>query len=149
MERDNILQLEKVTKLFNPFFPDGQNKKLFGEVIDVWIQAPHATAHLFGITGAQFAALPVGQAKDRGRKDALKYFTSRIGTIIQRRHDCIHNCDRPKNTPQPIGNHGSVRNVIRDVRFLVDQFDAHINTEFLDFLTRIGCTAVTRNGLGY
>lgn len=149
MERDNVLQLDKVTKLFNPFLPDGQNKKLFTEVIDSWVQSPRATAHLFGITSARFVALPAGQGKDQAKKDAAKHFTARIASIIQRRHDCIHNCDRPKSTPQPIGNHGSVRNVIRDVRFLVDQCDAHVNSEFPAFLTRIGCTAVTRNGLGY
>jgi hypothetical protein len=149
MERDNVLQLDKVTKLFNPFLPDGQNKKLFTEVIDIWLQAPGATAHLFGITRAQFGELPAGQGKDQAKKEAFKHFTSRITSIIQRRHDCIHNCDRPKSTPQLIGSTGSVRNVIRDVRFLVNQCDRHVNGEFPAFLTRIGCNAVTRNRLGY
>lgn len=149
MERDNVLDLEKITKYFNPFFPDGQNRKLFSEVLDAWILLPRATAHLFGLTGAQFTAVPNGQQKTQARKDAVKHLTKRIGSIIQRRHDCIHNCDRPKSTPQPVGNPGSVRNVIRDVRFLVDSFDAHLDAEFPAFLTRIGCTAVTRNQLGY
>ncbi len=149
MERDNVLDLEKVTKLFNPFFPDGQNKKLFAEVLDVWIQLPGATAHLFGITGTVFAAVLNGHAKDQARKDAAKYFTKRISSIIQRRHDCIHNCDRPKTSPQPVGSAGSVQNVIRDVRFTVERCDAHFDSEYAAFLTRIGCTSVTRNQLGY
>lgn len=149
MERNSVLDVDKLTKFFNPFLPDGQNKKLFTEVLDAWIQLPGATAHLFGMTGAQFAALPNGQQKTEARKAAVKYLTKRIGLIIQRRHDCIHNCDRPRNTPQPVGTPGSVRNVIRDVRFLVEKFDAHLDAEFPDFLTRIGCTAVTRNQLGY
>lgn len=149
MERDNVLDLEKVTKLFNPFFPDGQNKKLFTEVVDAWIQLPGSTAHLFGVTATQFAAVPNGQAKQQARKEAVKYFTARIGSIIQRRHDCIHNCDRPRTSPQPVGSAGSVLNVIRDVRFTVDRCDTHFNTEYSAFLTRIGCTPATRNQLGY
>lgn len=149
MERDNVLDLDKVTKYFNPFFPDGGNKKLFSEVLDTWICLPNATAHLFGVTGTQFTAVPNGQPKTQARKDAVKHVTKRIESIIQRRHDCIHNCDRPRSTPQNIGSPGAVRNVIRDVRFLVNSFDAHLDAEFPDFLTRIGCNPVTRNQLGY
>ena len=146
MEKGNVLALDTIKNLFNPFFPAGQ--KLFTELIDVWITRPGATAHIFGMARSAYLAT---QNKDRedARTSASKHFFARFKAIIQRRHDCIHNCDRPKNIPQPIGNPGSVRNVIRDVRFLVENSDAHIDHEFGDFLNRINCTAVTRNALGY
>jgi len=147
MAKDNVLALHKVRKLFNPFFREDQ--KLFGGVIDAWIALPGATAHLFGITSAAYAAVAAGKPKSDAREAALKAMTSRLGNVIQRRHDCIHNCDRPKNAPQPVGNPGSVRNVIRDIRFVIGNCDAHIDTEFGCFLDRIECNAVTKNALGY
>ncbi|MDR3638885.1 MAG: hypothetical protein P4L84_34085 [Isosphaeraceae bacterium] len=147
LAKDNVLALDKVKKLFNPFFRD--NQKLFGNVIDPWIALPGATAHLFGTTSAAYAAVAAGKPKKDARKTALKAMTRRLGKLIQRRHDCIHNCDRPKNAPRPVGNPGSVRNVIRDIRFSVSNCDAHIDTEFGLFLDRIGCNAATKNALGY
>ena len=64
--------------------------------------------------------------------------TGRFRTIIQRRHDCIHNCDRPKVAPQALDRAGTVRNVIRDVRFLVTRCDAHVEQEFGEWM-RIDC----------
>lgn len=146
MEKDNVLALDTVRNLFNPFFPASQ--KFFTELIDVWITRPSATAHIFGIARSAYLATQ-NKAREDARRSASKYFFARFRAIIQRRHDCIHNCDRPRNIPQPIGNPGSVRNVIRDVRFLVENSDAHIDHEFGDFLNRINCTAVTRNALEY
>jgi hypothetical protein len=148
MEKDNVLQLEKITKLFNPFLPENSNKKLFGEILTSWIHLQGATSHLFGYTSAQFSAIPEA-GKNSAIKIAKKTFNSRFEAIIQRRHDCIHNCDRPRSSPLPLGRPGSVRNVIRDVNFLVTHFDTHIEAEFPLFLTRIGCSPVTRNRLGY
>lgn len=146
IEKDNVLALDTVRALFNPFFPAGH--KFFSELIDDWITRPHATAHIFGIARPAYLATQ-NKAREDARKDASRHFFARFKAIIQRRHDCIHNCDRPKNVPQAIGNPGSVRNVIRDVRFLVENSDAHIDHEFGEFLVRINCTAVTRNALGY
>jgi hypothetical protein len=147
MARDTVLSLAKVQKLFKPFFRD--NQKLLGNVIDDWITRPRATAHLFGITAANYAAVSSGRPKTKARKAAQTAMTRRLGQLIQRRHDCIHNCDRPQNVPQPIGNSGSVRNVIRDITFFVDNCNSHIDIEFGLFPDRIGCNAVTKNALGY
>lgn len=147
MAKDNVLALDKIKKLFNPFFRD--NQKLFGGVVGAWMVSPGATAHLFGITSAAYTKLPAGKPKSAARVAALTAMTDRLEKLIQRRHDCIHNCDRPKSLPQPVGQTGSVRNVIRDINFSVDCCDAHIDTEFGLFLDRIGCNAVTKNALGY
>lgn len=102
---------------------------------------------VFGMTAAQFQAA-VGSAVNTARKDAAKTFRERFQAIVQRRHDCIHTCDRPANTPQPM-RPGTVANVIRDIEFIVNQSDAHIDTEFRAWLLVAGFTAVTVNQVGY
>ena len=57
--------------------------------------------------------------------------------IFQRRHDCIHNCDRPKIAPQALALGGTVLKVIEDVDFLVLRCDEHINSEFRAFLAGV------------
>ncbi len=146
MERDSVLSLTRIRDLFNPFFRTGH--KFFIDQIDTWINRPNATAHLFGITAANYG-LTVGAARQTARKAANAHLMTRLNALIQRRHDCIHNCDRPRNALQAIGAPGSIRNVLRDVRFLVANADDHIEDEFERFLHRIGCNAVTRNAVGY
>ena len=51
----------------------------------------------------------------------------RFREIFQRRHDCIHNCDRPRVKPQPLTAADVVRRVLEDVEFLVCRCDEHIN----------------------
>jgi hypothetical protein len=146
MQRDNVLSLLTVQKLFNPFFRVGE--KFFSNLIDRWIARPNATSRLFGITTAAYLAT-AGNTRDAARKNATGFLFRRIQGIIQRRHDCIHNCDRPRNTPQVIHSSGTVGNVLRDVKFLVDNADVHIDREFREFLIHIHCTPITRNALGY
>ncbi len=69
--------------------------------------------------------------------------------IIQRRHDCIHNCDRPKMAPQPLVKGGTVIKVIEDVEFLVNRCDDHINVEFREFLRLCGCPEPIIRQAGY
>ena len=73
----------------------------------------------------------------------------RFEKIIQRRHDCIHNCDRPLVALQTLTKEGTVRNVIRHVRFLVTGCNSHLNTEFREFLLGLGCTPQTVSQVGY
>ena len=58
-----------------------------------------------------------GQGQRR-RKQAVEQLKDRFGAIFQRRHDCIHNCDRPRISPQPFGNGVTVLRAIQDVEFL-------------------------------
>jgi hypothetical protein len=87
--------------------------------------------------------------KRNARDSALDQFNERFRVIFQRRHDCIHNCDRPRVSPQPLGKGGTVLKVIQDIELLVNRCDEHISTEFREFLTRVGCTAATINQAGY
>ncbi len=146
MERENVLSLEEVRKLFNKFFRD--HHKFFGDLLDAWIRHPHAKKRLFGITSTAYAASnPAGQ--DAARKVAKIQLDERFDRIIQRRHDCIHNCDRPKMAPQPLIKAGTVIKVLEDVEFLVCRCDEHINSEFREFLRLCGCPDLIIRQAGY
>src|SRR5262249_6131254 len=82
-------------------------------------------------------------AERSSQKKAQEQLEDRFVTLFQRRHDCIHNCDRPRRKPQLLAASEIVLKVIQDVAFLVSRCDEHINTEFRQFLTEIGCNAAT------
>lgn len=146
MERENVLRLDTIHGLFNKFFRKGQ--KLFRDVLPAWIVHPAARRHVFGITAARFNALnPAGKNAATGM--ALETMESRFRTIFQRRHDCIHNCDRPRVSPQPLAVADIVFKVIADIEFLVLRCDKHINAEFRQFLLGCGCPAAVVGQVGY
>jgi len=74
---------------------------------------------------------------------------SRFREIFQRRHDCIHNCDRPRVKPQPLSTLRVVLDVILDIEFLVGRCDEHITTEFRQFLLDAGCPVAVVGQVGY
>lgn len=104
---------------------------------------------LFGFSRTAYRQTPNGAAKGALRKAALEKLEKRLGVIMQRRHDCIHNCDRPKykinklNMTPPY-----VRGVIVDLEFIVNRCQEEMIREFPVFLNDIGCNAVTRNRVG-
>ena len=69
--------------------------------------------------------------------------------IIQRHHDCIHNCDRPRMAPQPLVKGGTVIKVIEDVEFPVNRCDEHMSGEFRQFLLGCGCPPAIVAQAGY
>jgi hypothetical protein len=140
MERENVLSLSTIQSLFNKFFRE--DRRFFVSLLDTWMSHADAKTRLFGTTRAAYLALTPGE-KDRARRQAMDQFKERFGVIFQRRHDCIHNCDRPRMSPQPLDQSITVLKVIEDVEFLVFRCDEHINTEFHQFLTGIGCSATT------
>ena len=158
MERDNMLSIETIRDHFNPFLRDGH--KLFTDVIDSWIMRAGASRRQFGISRANFqaemqAAANAPNAAQRRRVEqglrnrAVGSLKKRFTKIIQRRHDCIHNCDRPKFALQRIQSAGSVRHVVRDVRFLVENCNQYISQEFRAFLMELGCDVATISQTGY
>jgi predicted secreted protein len=140
MDRENVLSLERIQQLFNRFFRKGH--RFFGDVIDGWIKHADAKKRLFGITTAAYQSL-AGQPKEVAKKKAQEQLEDRFADLFQRRHDCIHNCDRPRRKPQPLAASGIVLKVIQDVGFLVNRCDEHINAEVKQFLVDIGCNAAT------
>src|SRR4051812_33417678 len=93
MERENVISLKTVQDLFNKFFRKGH--RFFRDPLDTWMSRPDAKIRLFGVLPAVYIA-KTPQDKHAAREDAIEQFEERFRTIFQRRHDCIHNCDRPR-----------------------------------------------------
>ncbi|SIO58823.1 hypothetical protein SAMN05444166_5823 [Singulisphaera sp. GP187] len=146
MERENVIRFSAIQSLFNKFFRKGH--KFFGDLLDGWISRPDAKIRLFGVSRADYLAMN-DLDKHNARKNANDQLEDRFRAIFQRRHDCIHNCDRPRMSPQPLDKGGTVLKVIQDIEYLVNRSNEHINTEFRQFLVSTGCSAVTIGQTGY
>ena len=146
MERENVISLSTIQTLLNKFFRKGH--RLFGDLLDPWMSRPDARIRLFGILPQEYVALSASD-KSNARKKASDQFEERFRTIFQRRHDCIHNCDRPKVSPQPLDKCGTVLKVMQDIEFLVRRCDEHIKTEFRHFLVGAGCSTTIIAQAGY
>lgn len=146
MERENVLSFETIQKLFNKFCRKGH--KFFHDLIEKWLGHADARQRLFGTTKAKYDKL-TDKDKDQARKYAVSQLGDRFEELFQRRHDCIHNCDRPRRKPQELSASGTVLKAIQDVEFFVCRCDEHITTEFREFLLGCKCTAAIANGVGY
>lgn len=147
MERENVLRLSTIQDLFNKFFQEDQ-RFFKAAVLDAWICHPDAKVRLFGIRRTAYQALN-DQDKQKAQKEARERLEDRFKALFQRRHDCIHNCDRPRISPQLLDKPGTVLKVIEDVEFLVNRCDEHINTHFRQFLVDIGCSLATIGQANY
>jgi hypothetical protein len=146
MERENVLSLAAVQALFNKFFRNGQ--KFFRDLLPAWVAHPDGRRRVFGITAARFNALQPNLRR-QAVADAQGRMEERFREIFQRRHDCIHNCDRPRVKPQPLAAADVVQRVLEDIEFLVRRCDEHINLEFRQFLLSTGCPAAIVGQVGY
>ena len=146
MERENALSLAAIQSLFNKFFRKGH--KFFRDQMADWIIHPDSKKRLFGVTRAAFTSTPLPQ---RGLtiESAQEQMEDRYRHLFQRRHDCIHNCDRPRVSPQPLNLGGTVLKVIEDAEFLVFRCDEHIEAEFRQFLLMAGCPVAIVIQAGY
>ncbi len=52
-------------------------------------------------------------------------------------------------SPQPLDKGDTVLKVIQDINYLVHRSDGHIDVEFRQFLTAVGCSAATIAQSGY
>lgn len=146
MERENVISLTAIQSLFNKFFRRGH--KFFRDLLDAWISRPDSRIRLFGVSRVAYLAMNDGE-RHRAREVAIDQFEDRFRAIFQRRHDCIHNCDRPRRSPQPLDKGSTVLKVIQDIDYLVRRCDEHIQSEFREFLIAAGCNATTIAQAGY
>jgi hypothetical protein len=146
MERETVLHLKTIQDLFNKFFRKGH--RFFGDLLAGWIIHPDATKRVFKISATRFHSLAPA-LKANAVADAYDQMRDRYTTIFQRRHDCIHNCDRPRVAPQSLTDPGIVAHVCADVDFLVRRCDEHIASEFREFLLSLGFTGATISQVGY
>jgi hypothetical protein len=139
MADENSLQIDTIKSWFNKFCR--QRHRMFKDVVSTWIVEAGATRRIFGIAPANYtvAAQSIANAG----------LSARFESLVQRRHDCIHACDCPANQPQPINGAGTVKNVIKDIEFIVEKSNAHIDSEFREWLLVCGFSAVTVNQVGY
>jgi hypothetical protein len=147
MEREHVLKLETIRSHFNPFFR--KEHRFFHGILSIWIVHAEAKKRVFGITRTAFGSIIGGDDRKTAINNAWDHMQERYADIFQRRHDCIHNCDRPKTSPQLLDRMGTVLKVIEDVEFLVNRCDEQITAEFREFLARIGCSGATINSVGY
>lgn len=143
IEDENVLSIEKIKKLFNHFFRS--NHKLFTDnSIEAWILHADAKQRHFGITKTAYRA---HAQQGNARKAALEHFSKRLDDIFQRRHDCIHNCDRPKVALQSITD-SSAEKALQDIGFLVTRCHDALVAEFPKYLRTLGFNGATRNRVG-
>lgn len=142
IEKENVLSLEKIKTLFNHFFRNS-HRILKQDTIEVWILHPQSRVRLFGVSSSQYRSSNA-HVKTQLRIRALEQFEEHFSQIFQRRHDCIHNCDRPRIALQPI-NSTSVRKTLEDIEFLVSRCHEAFHAEFPVYLNTLGFSAATRN----
>ncbi|MEL6771640.1 MAG: hypothetical protein AAFP18_11300 [Bacteroidota bacterium] len=140
IEDENVLSLEKIRSLFNQFC-NNNNKLVNNNTIGDWIVHKDAKVRMFGISGSDYKKL-AGKRKESEKKKALIKFESRFKETFQRRHDCIHNCDRPKVRPQTITDK-AVKKRIADIRFLVDRCEDALVDQFPKYLNDLGFSNTT------
>lgn len=145
IEDENVLSLKKIKELFNQFFPDS-GKLITSATIEPWILHGDARVRHFGISRTAYRALAAG-AKGSAKARALEKFQAGFGDIFQRRHDCIHNCDRPKVALQPI-TAATVEKRIEDVSFLVRRCHADLVAAFPLYLRRCAVPGAVRARVG-
>jgi hypothetical protein len=142
VEKENVLSFAQISGLFNQFFPKRRGLLSRDRVLG-WISDPQAKHRHFGISAAQLAAVPAPNV-DAQKDKALAHFEARFVAIFQRRHDCIHCCDRPRVAIQTI-NLLAVQKKIEDVEFLVDRCHAELCDRFATYLDDLGFNPGTRN----
>jgi hypothetical protein len=74
----------------------------------------------------------------------MEHLQDHFNGIFQRRHDCIHNCDRPKVALQSVSD-VAVEKKLYDIEFLVSRCQEAFLSEFPEYLRLCGFGAVTRN----
>ncbi|MBV7299300.1 HEPN domain-containing protein [Enterovibrio paralichthyis] len=137
IEKDNVLSLVKIKDLFNHIMDDS-NKILGKPMMEDWLLNKSAKHRLMGITATDYRKLS-NPDKEKKKKAMVEKLSSRYAVLIQRRHDCIHNCDRPKVSLTKISS-SEVSKVIEDVEFLVHLLDSHIDKNLRRHLLSIGCS---------
>jgi len=142
MSQENVLALDKIRGLFNQFFEDG-NKLLNKDTIGPLILHKDAKVRIFGVSATDYRRIAVPADQERTRKEATASMFDRYEVIFQRRHDCIHNCDRPKYVLQDL-TFDQAGKAHQDISFLIERCHEALKVEFPKYLERVGFNAATR-----
>ena len=145
IEKESVLSIKEIKSLLNLFCRE-ERKLLTKDTIESWVTHADSRQRLFGMNRTAYNATTGGE-RDNAKETALGKFGKRIQVLFQRRHDCIHNCDRPKLAVRPISSE-ETRKAIDDVVFLVERSAEHLRDEYPHYLAARGFTGVTRNRVG-
>lgn len=137
IEKDHVLSIDKIKELFNHIMNEN-NKILTKPMMEDWLINKSAKHRLMGISPTAYKKLSSSD-KEKKRKSMLEKLSNRYTSLIQRRHDLIHNCDRPKTSLTKISSADVVK-VIEDIEFLVTTLDSHIDKNLRRHLLSIGCS---------
>ena len=122
MEKDDMLDIGRLDEHFNGILPASQ-KLWIGLLPSLML---NGRKRLTGpLTDEEISALK-GKKREKATKKAVHTFKTRIGKIVQIRHDWIHNCGRPKEAIATY-THGEARARMIDVADFVRDFDDHIH----------------------
>ncbi|MBS7422324.1 hypothetical protein KIE16_04925 [Pseudomonas syringae] len=141
IEDENVLSLDKIRQLFNQFCRKGY-KPISKETIASWLLHKEAKSRLFGITKTSYRGLNPAQ-QDKKKGEMVEHFSEFFKSIFQRRHDCIHNCDRPKMALLSISDR-VLEKRIEDITFLVDRCHDTLLVEFPEYLKEMGFSGAVR-----
>lgn len=148
IEKENILSIKKIKDIFNHFLSNNRGFiKQSSKSFDEWILHKESKFRMFGVYKSEYRNSTSTQ-RTNYKKKALDKFLSHYSEIFQRRHDCIHNCDRPKikiQTNKIRDNY--VNKVIYDLKFLVKRCNEELIVEFPKYLRRCGFSSSTRNSV--
>ena len=145
IEKENVLSIKQIKDLLNIFSREG-SKLLTQDTIEDWLLHDDMLQRQFGISKHQYNQKQ-GTAKNKAKKSALDHLGRRMQSIFQRRHDCIHNCDRPKYAIQGM-TEDQCRKAIEDVDFVVNRCIDHLRAEYPQYLQSRGFSGATRNYVG-
>ena len=121
MERDNLLRLSRLKELLNPALPKGS--KLWDDLAQDFVDLDRK--RLTGFRKSEYASL-TGPDKAKGPGRASAAVLRRMGEIVQRRHDVVHNCDRPRTAKQRISL-PQAKKMLIDVEDFVRILDVHLD----------------------
>jgi hypothetical protein len=145
IEKESVLSIQQIKDLLNIFCRE-KHKLLTQDTIEAWILHPDMRQRHFGMSQHAYQHTPAAD-KDKAKKKALEAFGRRMQSVFQRRHDCIHNCDRPRSALQSINPDVTLK-AIDDVGFLVGRCIHHLRDEYPQYLTGRGFSGQTRNYVG-
>ena len=145
IEKESVLSIKEIKSLLN-LFCRANHKLLTKDTIEPWVLHADARQRHFGTLRAAYNAT-TGSGRNKAKETALEKFGKRIQVLFQRRHDCIHNCDRPKLAIQPITIDATSK-TIEDITFLVGRSTEHLRGEYPQYLEARGFNGVTRNRVG-
>lgn len=144
IEDENVLSIKKIRSLFNHFFL-GEGKIISNATVCQWMAHRDAKRRCFGMSPTAFRQL-TGRPKSTAVEVGMRSLMTRFEEIFQRRHDCIHNCDRPRIAIQTI-TVPQAKKVLVDITFLVSRCQEIMKKEYLDYLRALGFSGVTRNAV--